>query len=154
MIGQIYKLVKKLQNEKILGQNLKTIHHKSILFLKAQLAFWDHSYISETFNKHFVDKINKLNGGIDPEYVTDPLEKLKKKMANNTCSFSLKQIKQKELKKILKNFKFTGNSINKIGPELYLNLGLRHSLYLNLRLCLKPLGYHGWQGYHLRFTLD
>ena len=48
--------------------------------------------IANTFNKFFIDKIEDLKANIDPEYVEDPLTRLKKKMNNKNLLFKLKQI--------------------------------------------------------------
>ena len=61
--------------------------------------------IAECFNDYFVDKIQKLKENIDPEYIGDPLAKLKKKHENNVCKFALKQVSPNKLTKILKKLK-------------------------------------------------
>ena len=61
--------------------------------------------IANTFNKFFVDKIEDLKANIDPEYVEDPLTRLKKKMNKKNLLFKLKQITSKELLIIVKKIK-------------------------------------------------
>ena len=58
--------------------------------------------IADCFNGYFAHKIQKLEDSIDPEYICDPLEKLKKRHANNVNKFSLKKVSQKKLAKIMK----------------------------------------------------
>ena len=61
--------------------------------------------VADHFNKYFVDKIQKLKDSIDPEYVCDPLEKLKTKHENNQFKFNLKTVTKKQVEKIIKKLK-------------------------------------------------
>ena len=45
--------------------------------------------IADTFNKHFIDKIEVLKANIDPEYVEDPLQRLEAKMKKKNLKFKL-----------------------------------------------------------------
>ena len=62
----------------------------------------DPEAIADTFNSFFVKKIEDLKANIDPNLVTDPLSKLKADMKENQCSFELKTVGIKELKKSIK----------------------------------------------------
>ena len=79
--------------------------------------------IAECFNDYFVDKIQKLKENIDPEYIGDPLAKLKKKHENNVCKFALKQVSPNKLTKILKKLKKKKSSGNDGLPQEHLISG-------------------------------
>ena len=51
--------------------------------------------IAEVFNHYFKNKIEELKANIGQEYVRDPLEKLRNKMAGKDLRFSLKKVSEK-----------------------------------------------------------
>ena len=64
----------------------------------------DEQIIADTFNTFFVEKIEKLKEGIDPEYIEDPLVRLTKKMVDKKhLKFHLKQVKEKQVLHTLKS---------------------------------------------------
>ena len=65
----------------------------------------DEQIIADKFNMHFVEKINNLKSKIDQEYVSDPLEKLEKKLKNKSLKFDLKRVTEKSLKEAFKKIK-------------------------------------------------
>ena len=65
----------------------------------------DEQVIADKFNNHFVEKIKKLKSKIDQDFVSDPLEKLKNKLKNNSLKFDLKLVTEKSLKAAFKKIK-------------------------------------------------
>ena len=65
----------------------------------------DELKIAEAFNQFFITKIADLKDGIGQSIKVDPLERLEKKMAHNTCKFNLKPITEANLTKIMKQMK-------------------------------------------------
>ena len=62
----------------------------------------DEQEVANSFNRFFVDKIELLKENIDPDYVKDPLEKIKEKIKNKNLNFSVKPVSVKEVTKIMK----------------------------------------------------
>ena len=60
---------------------------------------------SKCKSQYFVKKISDLKKGIDKSKIVDPLEKLEKKMKNNTSKFNLKIVTEADLKNTLKKMK-------------------------------------------------
>ena len=61
--------------------------------------------IATKFNMFFVNKIKKLKANIDPNFKSDPLIRLTKKMENKNLKFSLKTVTVKTVTKAMKDMK-------------------------------------------------
>ena len=61
--------------------------------------------IANIFNNFFVEKIQVLKDGIDKNIITDPLEKLEKKMKKKNLVFSLKTVTEKKVLKAINSLK-------------------------------------------------
>ena len=59
----------------------------------------DEKEIGNIFNSFFVEKSTNLRENIDQTMVTDPTEKLKKKMERKNLRFSLKTVSEKKVYK-------------------------------------------------------
>jgi hypothetical protein len=64
----------------------------------------DEKEIGNIFNSFFIEKIFNLRENID-QMVTDPTEKLKKKMERKNLRFSLKIVSEKKVCKAICSFK-------------------------------------------------
>ena len=60
----------------------------------------DEKEIGNIFNSFFVEKSTNLRENIDQTMVTDPTEKLKKKMERKNLRFSLKTVSEKRSTKL------------------------------------------------------
>ena len=65
----------------------------------------DEQQIADSFNSFFIEKIDNLKKGIDPQYSEDPLAKLKEKLKDNKLQFNLKQVSQSKVAKALRKMK-------------------------------------------------
>ena len=64
----------------------------------------DEQKIADTFNNYFTDKVETLKEKIDKNNVEDPLERLKKKLANSKAKFDLKTVSEETISKAFKKF--------------------------------------------------
>ena len=65
----------------------------------------DEQKIADTFNNYFTDKVETLKEKIDKNNVEDPLERLKKKLANSKAKFDLKTVSEETISKAFKKIK-------------------------------------------------
>ena len=82
-----------------------------ITLLENGIKISNEKEVAEIFNVFFVEKIVKLKENIDPNYVEDPLTRLKEKLKGKNLHFKLKTVTEaKVLKTILglKNKKSSG----------------------------------------------
>ena len=59
--------------------------------------------VADIFDRYFMDKIEKLKLNIEKEYVEEPLERPKTRMANRNLKFSLKTVCEKTVAKAIKS---------------------------------------------------
>ena len=66
-------------------------HHPTIpvTLIENDIKIVKEEVVAEIFNQFFVNKIQKLEGNIDPSYVEDPLTRLKAKLEGKKLHFSL-----------------------------------------------------------------
>ena len=72
----------------------------------------DEQEIANTFNQFFIQKIEDLKTGINPQMIEDPLGKLREKMKDNKQEFSLKTVTQLKVAKSLRKLKRKKSSGN------------------------------------------
>ena len=65
----------------------------------------DEKQLANEFNKFFVKKVEGLLEGIDKEMYEDPIVRLKQKLQGKKLSFSLHEVKEKDIEKVIKKLK-------------------------------------------------
>ena len=121
--SELKKDVKKFNNERVDNANNENEIWKvvndinkpksaaGITLLENGIKISNEKDVAEIFNVFFVEKIVKLKENIDPNYVEDPLTRLKEKLKGKNLHFKLKTVTEaKVLKTILglKNKKSSG----------------------------------------------
>ena len=94
--NEIWKVVKDITNPKS-ESNWKLKENDEEITEEGKVA--------DVFNNFFVQKIAKLKENIDSRYVEDPLQRLKKKMEGRNLKFSLKQVTERKVLKVIKSMK-------------------------------------------------
>ena len=97
--NEIWKIVSDLNKPKT---------NDGIILLENGVKIVKEDEVAEIFNDFFIKKIKKLKDNIDPNYVEDPLSKLKAKFEGRKLNFALRTVtEQKVLQSIqgLKNKK-------------------------------------------------
>ena len=65
----------------------------------------DEEKIANSFNNHFINKVEKLKEGINKNNIENPLQKLKVNLEGRSLKFSLKKINKSTLLKSIKKIK-------------------------------------------------
>ena len=100
--NEIWKIVSDLNKPKA---------NDGIILMENGVKIVKEDEVAEIFNEFFITKIQKLKDNIDPNYVEDPISKLKAKFEGKKLHFALKTVtEEKVLKSIqgLKNKKSSG----------------------------------------------
>ena len=100
--NEIWKIVNEISNPR---------SGEGITIIENNVKIVDEGKVAEIFNQFFVSKIKNLKDNIDPNYVEDPIARLKSKFEGKKLHFSLKTVtEEKVLKTIqgLKNKKSSG----------------------------------------------
>ena len=61
--------------------------------------------VAEILNDYFITKIQDLKSSIDPQMMEDPIQRLEKKLANNTSTFSFKTVTEDIVLKTINGLK-------------------------------------------------
>ena len=88
---------------KVVNEIIKPNSEHKIVLTSPQGDITEDIDVATRFNEFFVKKIEDLKGNINPAYKKDPLAKIQKKVENMNLKFSLRQVTEKEVRKIMKN---------------------------------------------------
>ena len=87
--------------------------------------------IAKAFNHLFLQKISDLKDGIDQSIIVDPLEKLEKKMENNSCKFKCQYYFLYLYHLALNNFSVFWNFEGRLKPWSWFSSVLDNGLVCN-----------------------
>ena len=97
LTNEIWKIISDINNPKT---------SQTITLIENGVEITSEKEVADTQNNYFLNKINDLKNGIDPNRIEDPLAQLKKKMAKqNVPKFELKPVTVKNVKKVMGKMK-------------------------------------------------
>ena len=87
---------------RIVNEIVKPKSHDQIIINTPEGPISEETKVADLFNKFFLNKIESLKEKIDPNSTTDPLTRIREKVANSNLKFKLKPVTVNQVKKSMK----------------------------------------------------
>ena len=86
---------------KVVNEIMKPKEDKTWILKEGEEIITDEKEIADIFNQFFINKIETLKKNIDKTQIRDPLEKLEEKVKHRGLKFTLRQVSEQKVKKVM-----------------------------------------------------